>query len=41
MDGVTAIAQILRREGVDLVLWYFPEYKIAVISTSYADRSVS
>jgi type I restriction enzyme S subunit len=24
-----------------VVLWYFPEYKIAVISTSYADRSVS
>jgi hypothetical protein len=23
------------------VLWYFPEYKIAVISTSYADMSVS
>lgn len=24
-----------------MVLWYFPEYKIAVISTSYADMSVS
>jgi len=24
-----------------LVLWYFPERKIAVISTSYADLSVS
>ena len=25
----------------NLVLWYFPECKIAVISTSYADMSVS
>ena len=27
--------------GKIMVLWYFPEYKIAVISTSYADMSVS
>src|SRR6267378_780266 len=25
----------------EMVLWYFPEYKIAVISISYADMSMS
>jgi hypothetical protein len=36
---LTTLAALI--SGIVAVLWYFPERKIAVISTSYADLSVS
>jgi len=38
-----ALVILMRHMGHEIfeVLWYFPECKIAVISTSYVDLSVS